>query len=79
MSNELDGMTDHLMGFIGDLLMMDLEPPSDFSCRWRGRRYPHEHLEAKHECIDPRRRHIADTPNDENSPQSTWTREERVN
>lgn len=66
-SNELNGMADQVMGSIRDLLTMDLEPASDSSCYRRGPRYPREHLKVKHGCIDPRKKHVTDTPN-ENSP-----------
>jgi hypothetical protein len=78
-SNELDEMADHLMGSIHDLLMMDSELSSDFGCHQRGRCYPHEHSEAEHECIDPRKRHVADMPNEENSSPVHMTQEERAN
>jgi hypothetical protein len=61
-------MANKLMGSIRDLLMMDSEPPLDFDYRRKGRRYPREHPEAEHECIDPCKRHVTDAPNEDNSP-----------
>lgn len=67
-SNELDGMADHLVDSICDLLMTDSKPPSDFGCRQMVYLHLRRRPEVEHESIDLHKGHTASAPNGGSSP-----------
>lgn len=67
-SNELDGMADHLVDSIYDLLKTDSEPPLDFGYRRRGCLHLRRRPEAEHESVDLHKGQTASAPNGGSSP-----------